>query len=777
MVRLPKIAIGTNKRKAYFDLSHDVETTADFGFCQPTIVRHMNAGSSSTLKTGIGVRLAPLPCPTFGRIKLKTFNTLVPMREVFEAFDYFQKGTSVSSAVKDYIPKYAPILPAFTLRDFILLQSLFEFKKLTDSTGDFKTDVDCDAFANISICAPNLRYSNLVDSGQTVEIEGVTRKIYDFVDTTLVPIGRCFDSTENSFPDTVTQNLFNSLSTLLFTQGSSGYYINTLDVFDGDSNIGLDGAFNGSIFDVNIFSSVLTGIRDFRLNTVRRTFYCNRATSSAFDMSLGEYRTISLNFVDSNGDNSVVQVRLYVLANWTKRGQRLFKVLNAIGLRGFMYNDDVDMCKFYAFYKAWFDSLNPGRNQQWRETSAYKLIHTYYDLNEQLYALMLNQTGDYYPLSKQKYQEIFNQFLVDVTNCCYVMPVDNFTAATPDNLLQRDSIDVQTPNFIDISSGYPQIVGGDNINNYPHIQSSISNSTLNAARVTNIDQSLNGLVISSLLRLYKLANKNSVIGARIEDYLKTKYGYTIARSHILNGDEMNIKIDEIFANAGTTENRLGELGGRGSNDNVKRGECKFDVDENSIFVQFVTVVPWGDYVQGNIRAKVTKNDFYQEVYDSLGKEKYSMSELMARCSDLTYQPNMASYGSVPQYWREKVQNSLHNGAFALPSQRAQVIPYSLDRLFNETELRVVADKATHYYGMERVAGTVLTPSEEMRYIGRTPDYGNYDRIFFDNTGYFDNFILHIVQDWDYYATMKPISQSFDTFDDDNDSSSTSVSAS
>ena len=79
--------------------------------------------------------------------------------------------------------------------------------------------------------------------------------------------------------------------------------------------------------------------------------------------------------------------------------------------------------------------------------------------------------------------------------------------------------------------------------------------------------------------------------------------------------------------------------------------------------------------------------------------------------------------------------------------------------------------------MKRVAGTVLTPSEELRYIGRTPDYGNYDRIFYDNTGYYDNFILHIVQDWDYYATMKPISQSFDTFDDDNDESVTTISAS
>ena len=190
MVRLPKIAIGTNKRKAHFDLSHDDETSSDFGFCQPTVIRHLNAGSSSTLKTSIGVRLSPLPCPTFGRIKLKTFNTLVPMREVFEAFDYFIKGTSVASARgKLMLPKYAPSLPAFTLRDFIFMQSLYEWSKLCDTTGDLKTDTDCDAFVNFTWLAPSLRSSNLRDTG--VVVDG--KHVYEFIDSTLVPLGSFYE--------------------------------------------------------------------------------------------------------------------------------------------------------------------------------------------------------------------------------------------------------------------------------------------------------------------------------------------------------------------------------------------------------------------------------------------------------------------------------------------------------------------------------------------------------------------------------------------------------
>lgn len=121
MVRLPKIKIGVQSRKNYFDLSHDDETTSDFGFCQPTIVRSMVAGSSSTLHTSIGVRLAPLPCPTFGRIKLKTYNYFVPMKEVFEGFDYMMSHESVSSAFGSYIPDKAPYIDSKNFLSFLLL--------------------------------------------------------------------------------------------------------------------------------------------------------------------------------------------------------------------------------------------------------------------------------------------------------------------------------------------------------------------------------------------------------------------------------------------------------------------------------------------------------------------------------------------------------------------------------------------------------------------------------------------------------------------------------
>ena len=185
MVRLPRISLGTKKRKNYFDLSHDVETTSGFGFCQPTIVRHMNAGSSSSLTTKIGVRLAPLPQPTFGRIKLKTYNTLVPIQDVFLAYDYMQKKTSVQSSSRSYIPDTADHLSNRMLFSLILYQSLYA-QDVYHSGIVSPSNIGIKPFLNFTLATPDFSASNLYIR----TIEGTTRANIEFNDiTTLSAVG------------------------------------------------------------------------------------------------------------------------------------------------------------------------------------------------------------------------------------------------------------------------------------------------------------------------------------------------------------------------------------------------------------------------------------------------------------------------------------------------------------------------------------------------------------------------------------------------------------
>lgn len=783
MVRLPKIKIGVNKKKSYKDFSHDVETTSDFGFCQPTIVSHVNAGSSSTLKTGIAVRLAPLPCPTFGRIKLKTYNALVPIREVYEAFPYMQKNTSVASAFGSYVPKEAPYINSYDLFRFIVFQSLKENAKLFNASNRAIPGAESNAFLNFTFAMPKLDMSNIKQKTDPITGELIAGQ-YEFIDYTFVPMGR---NSGNGIEETEIGSLSVSVGSPLYRAIVNKWISNdeifgtTIDdaFFDlSNSSTILEFAFSGTeMFEVSplggrlyfgrfveefygsgtdIPLSVFTGRFDNEFDPVKRSFYFNRGAEK-YDMLLS-YGSFDVSFTYEDVTYNIT-VPMQFTANWTKRGQRLFKVLNAIGLRGFVYNDPVDLPKFFAYYKAWFDIMNPGRTQQWKETCCYKLIHSYYDLNihlqEMMFADIQGPRSQFYP--NVDVQRDFEDFLVSVSDCCFVLPLDNFTAATPSPLLQRNVIESKEMN---LGNDNTEELGlQDAQNNYPFAQ--------------NVS---NGLVIKGLLQLYYLANKNSVIGSRIEDYLRTKFGYTIPKSNILQGSEQTIKIEEIFANAGTSENVLGEIGGRGSNNNVGQGTIKFDVDEHSIFVQFIAIVPWGDYVQGNVKAKITKNDWLQDEYDSLGKEALSMSEIMSRSSDFTYSRSPETFGFVPMYWRDKYRTSMHSGAFALPSQRDTIIPYSLDRLFNEHE-KVFKLDSNGNFSWKDVPGSSIAPSEELRFVGKTPDYGSYDRIFFDNTGYFDNFILHIIEDWAYYDSSKPVAQSFDTVDDELDDSVTTVSGS
>lgn len=749
MVRLPKISIGTKQRKSYFDLSHDVETTSGFGFCQPTVVRHMNANSSSKLTTKIGVRLAPLPCPTFGRIKLRTFNTLVPIQEVFEAYDYMQKKTSVNSALRSYVPMQADTITSSHLFSLLIYQSFKEWKKIFTSAGAITENVDAKPFLNFSFLTPSINKSNY----SIKEVDGTKYVIFN--DFSQVPIG----DVANGDSDYITQGLYYALMDELSIGSKYGYF----DFVDNNTSF----PSYDVIDDIEVYSAFLTGINDNQFsNQTLKTYLLSRPRGDSYDFLFKCY-SFDLTFTVLNPETAqeeeyTVYIPYSIAGNWTFYGQRLFKIMNACGLRGFTYINDVDVNKLFAYYKAWFDNLNPGRSIQWRETNCYKLIHRYYDIAETLDYFFNNVESVYSSdiTSTVVLVENFIPFLEDLVQCCFVLPIDNFTASTPEPVMQRPSVEDVSLNIT--SSDTQAIYHGNEIDgNYPHLGHEET-------------APLNGLVIDGLMRLYKLANKNSVIGSRIEDYLRTKFGYSIEKSNILSGSEMNIKIDEVFATAGTSDNYLGELAGRGSNQNGNASSIKFECDKPSIFVQFVAIVPYGDYVQGIVKAKIYKNDWYQAPYDSLGKEALGMSEILGRSSDLTPVPTTEnSLGFVPMFWRDKVQNSLHNGAFALPSQRALLLPYSLDRLFNER--RIVLSK--HDNDWHVVPSSVINAGEELRYVERTPDYGNYNRIFVDNTGYFDNFIIHMVQDWDYYAPMKPISQSFETFDDATDDISTSVTAS
>ena len=101
-----KISIkdGSKRKKFLHDLSHDVSTTADFGFCQPLMSREINAQDTVNLSIPQFVRLGVVVKPTFGRIHLRTYNKFVPVESVYEPWGSFMAGQSYTHGQGTFIP-------------------------------------------------------------------------------------------------------------------------------------------------------------------------------------------------------------------------------------------------------------------------------------------------------------------------------------------------------------------------------------------------------------------------------------------------------------------------------------------------------------------------------------------------------------------------------------------------------------------------------------------------------------------------------------------------
>ena len=85
-------------KKHNFDFSHDVVTTSNFGFYQPTLCREIVPNSTINVNNQSFVRLANMVCPTFGRMSLKTHFAFVPMTSIFPHFVEFLNQQKVSNA-------------------------------------------------------------------------------------------------------------------------------------------------------------------------------------------------------------------------------------------------------------------------------------------------------------------------------------------------------------------------------------------------------------------------------------------------------------------------------------------------------------------------------------------------------------------------------------------------------------------------------------------------------------------------------------------------------
>ncbi|QRV61887.1 major capsid protein [Microvirus sp.] len=770
MVALPRISIGKKNKRSYFDLTHDVNTTADFGFCQPTLVREFYKDCKINLKTKEFVRLGAMPCPTFGRIEVKTHTAFVPVKETFLAYDYLQAQKSVTSAFRTYIPQCADYVTSNTILGSIVELICDTSSYFTSGTNFFDSSRFLGRFSVwtqwLGFCPQTHPLYSSHQPGDMVDIVNddaiigdavlsfracsalfnLVCGVKDSLDFNTSPfygkLRDVFKRTSLGLISTQSGNVNTSCNYLWFL--NFGTYNPNRPMQPWDIN---NSPYSGEGYG-NRFMASYSQL--FALSQYSDDFLQSMSFDKP-DFRLGSWQ---VNAYSSPDSQNTFALTLYVNMHLSRAGRRLYKVLTGCRINFGTKNKKIDMMRLLSYYKAWFDKYNPGRNLQWLDTNAFGLIHSYYDYGSVLDNVINRVGADYNRIPNDlyaRYLAFWFNFLVDLPQCCYVLKPDNMTCATPSPLLEvsnnDDSINsIKLPFQDGTSSEYAQpSVGDHNLYGYT--------SSVSAA---------GGLGLQLLNRIYHLVNKNSVIGSKIDEYLKShNISLGLPQSNVLGDMDFMCGIDDVFSTAGTTETNLGEYAGKGlgsGSSDVMNFEC----ESFGYLIQMLSVVPLGGYVQGMRDCPIERYDFYQSEFDSLGMEPMSKSNFLNRRFNIeNFYDDDVVFGFRPRYFGLKIENNLANGGFSLYSQQTQFLPYCLDRIFSLDDF-------------DNINQEDYVADEELRYIGRYERFGNYDRIFYDTKGLTDNFIIHMIQELKMYAPWKPISESYDTYDKDVDDTSIDV---
>lgn len=461
--------------------------------------------------------------------------------------------------------------------------------------------------------------------------------------------------------------------------------------------------------------------------------------------------------------------QMYIGIHLTPAGKRLFKIFNALEWN-FGNQTAIEFDKLLAYYKAWFDIFNPGRNIQWKDTNAYNIIHAFYDSPEWSFEnvdnSMMSATNAGLFAFDEALELSYREFFTDLVECFYTEKVDPITVALP-----QPVADTMTVN------GSADITLWSNNNPDYYIY-----------RTQEIDEgygrdedSLGGLSVRFLQSLYNLVNKNSVIGQRVALYMKDHFGIDVPKTSFIDVKDFEVNIVDAVATVNNEQTHLAEYGGLGKGKDSHH--INFETKDFGYFFQFVCVVPIGGYVQAGKLAKKNRLDWYQPEYDSLGMEPISEYEVNSRNSVLgSWKKDNNVFGFRPRYFSYKYKNNLANGGFSFRSERSGFLGYSMDKVFSEPDYllneqvrggnedtpAIVVGNLRYYEGAQ------FAPDEELRYIGKNEAYGNYNRIFYDTSGATDNFIYFCHNDLKMWAPMRPIRSSFETYDENSDTDTIAV---
>lgn len=425
-------------------------------------------------------------------------------------------------------------------------------------------------------------------------------------------------------------------------------------------------------------------------------------------------------------------------------------------------NQKVTPFKALAFYKAYFALFGVTREKNFYNTYCYKLIKA---LSETT-ALDLDDAIN----NPIVYGLWINFIRLELANCTYTCPVDYFSAADVTTMRGGNSTSVRSEVAGDPNSQYGQYifsVGGSSPEPVGTVTTEPSSGQFDGATFPLAQQ--------IALRLLRFVNKNSVVGRKISDILRMRYGVSDMHNETheniirVGASSTDIEIAAIYNNTDTQDLPLGAYAGAGmsSRRNANSKTFTFEAKEFGCLITLTAVVPKMGYFQGMLRENSDGvndyTEFYQPEFDAFGWQSVRYNELVADKQTKGLEDNpvvgtdLGVWGYLPRMSHLKVSFNRCLGDISIPHMQDSMLPYTLDRFFENKKVS---------YGTSK--STPLPVNEAQSF--RSGTQGKTNRIFTDMSPTEDHVIMQIFFDVKMSAPMKSIATSFDTWDEASKSS-------